>query len=559
MFLALTLCLSVSAATLSVVPSPAVTSFVSIRTQPDTDGVLLAALRPGNSAPVIGAVGDWYVVNWEGATGYISRNWVEIVAGDSSSTLSDAELDALKAQVTADKIIPIDSVSSFVRVREQPDMSSKMIAALYQGQSLPLVSETADWYVVTASGKTGYISRSWGQKIGSDQLPAALYSDNETSDVTAKNIDPVVVIDELPVAETLAMPDEEPEPIVTEVLPEQRTVVTTPDEKLVVAAPVVPDEAPPVIESEPIPAIAPIEKAVVPDYGPVRITPSDRVETFALIRAEPSTDSAILSRLPPKNSVIMISESDDWYTVVRNGKTGYISRYWTEKIGGAGDIIDTRTPYSTAQAVDEVVSPSVSESIPVAETETFGSPAADSTSDTVAMVTDESPKSPPAESMTDRKQPITNTTHYPLQSSRQSGDRARMMAATDLLERGQTYSAYSMLSELAPAWAGHAGFDYLLGVAALSSGNAAEAVFSLDRVVYALPGFVGARLELARALYEVGDYGRARKEFQALLDAQPPAAVREIIVGYLNALLTANEINLKKFPFERTVLLGAIR
>ena len=72
-----------------------------------------------------------------------------------------------------------------------------------------------------------------------------------------------------------------------------------------------------------------------------------------------------------------------------------------------------------------------------------------------------------------------------------------------------------------------------LVVAALDSGRTDAAILSLERAAAAAPQFSGARMELARAHFEAGEFDDARPLFAALLTEDPPAAVRNVIDQYL--------------------------
>ncbi len=105
-----------------------------------------------------------------------------------------------------------------------------------------------------------------------------------------------------------------------------------------------------------------------------------------------------------------------------------------------------------------------------------------------------------------------------------------------LLADGRTFNAYELLRSYEPDLAGDPYFDYLLGVASLDSGRTGEAILNLQRAAAAAPDFAGARLELARAYYESGEYSEARLMFVALLGENPPPAVHDAIRGYINAI-----------------------
>jgi len=108
--------------------------------------------------------------------------------------------------------------------------------------------------------------------------------------------------------------------------------------------------------------------------------------------------------------------------------------------------------------------------------------------------------------------------------------------AEALLAEHKADEAYRLLSANELDLGGTALFDYLLGVAALDSGHANDAAFALERVVATQPEFVGARMELARAEFERGQYAAARTQFQYLLGQSPPAETRAVIERYLGAI-----------------------
>lgn len=108
--------------------------------------------------------------------------------------------------------------------------------------------------------------------------------------------------------------------------------------------------------------------------------------------------------------------------------------------------------------------------------------------------------------------------------------------ARQRLAGGDPGGAYELLAPQEGEWAGDPAYDYLFGMAALDSGRAGEAVFSLERAVAAQPDFPGARMELARAQFESGDLANARTQFQFLLSQSPPAPTRAVIERYLAAI-----------------------
>ncbi|MEE4302285.1 MAG: tetratricopeptide repeat protein [Pseudomonadales bacterium] len=96
----------------------------------------------------------------------------------------------------------------------------------------------------------------------------------------------------------------------------------------------------------------------------------------------------------------------------------------------------------------------------------------------------------------------------------------------ELVEQGQYERAYEHALAAEERYEGNPDFDFYYGLAALEAGHYGEAVFALERVVFAQPDQLRVRLELARAHYLAGNYPAASAEFQRVLDEDPPPSVR---------------------------------
>jgi hypothetical protein len=79
-------------------------------------------------------------------------------------------------------------------------------------------------------------------------------------------------------------------------------------------------------------------------------------------------------------------------------------------------------------------------------------------------------------------------------------------------------------------------FDYAFGVSAIDSGRVSLGVLSLERVLLANPGDDLVRLELARGYFNLGEYPRAKDEFNEVLSHKPPPGVVNTINIYLEAI-----------------------
>ena len=104
-----------------------------------------------------------------------------------------------------------------------------------------------------------------------------------------------------------------------------------------------------------------------------------------------------------------------------------------------------------------------------------------------------------------------------------------------LLEKGQGAAAYALGKQHAEQL-GNPEFDFHFGVAAIDAGHAGEGVLALERYVISFPDNDLARLELARGYYVLGEFVRAREEFQAVSAKRPSANVQATVDRYLDAI-----------------------
>lgn len=105
-----------------------------------------------------------------------------------------------------------------------------------------------------------------------------------------------------------------------------------------------------------------------------------------------------------------------------------------------------------------------------------------------------------------------------------------------LLKAGKAKEGYALLAPHEYEMAGNVDYDYLLGIAALDSGNPDKASLALERVLAVNPDYVGARLDLARAYFALADYERAKTEFEAVQAQNPPPTAKTVIGQYLDAI-----------------------
>lgn len=127
--------------------------------------------------------------------------------------------------------------------------------------------------------------------------------------------------------------------------------------------------------------------------------------------------------------------------------------------------------------------------------------------------------------------------------------------AAALMKQGKAAQAYSLLEPFEFEQSGNVKFDYLLGIAALDSGKPDKATLAFERVLAVDPNFAGARIDMGRAYFQLGDFTRAKSEFETVLTQNPPPAAKAAIDNYLAAIEKQESDKKTKFTsyFEATV------
>ena len=114
---------------------------------------------------------------------------------------------------------------------------------------------------------------------------------------------------------------------------------------------------------------------------------------------------------------------------------------------------------------------------------------------------------------------------------------ADVVARAEVMVReGRFQQAYELLEPLEDKLAGDLRFDYLLARSALETGRASQASFIYERVLAVDPNYAGVRLEMGRAYLALGDYARAKLEFETVLRfANLPPGLRDQALAYARA------------------------
>jgi uncharacterized protein YgiM (DUF1202 family) len=136
---------------------------VNVRQQPSTEADILSTLTQGDKVTVTGETSQWFRVNINGNVGYISKALLVSTAPttttqtDASQSTSSSELNNYYDYGTSYTYY----ATTDVNLRAQPGTDSSQIGGLSGGQSVTVIGETPNWYVVSVNGTTAYVSKSY--------------------------------------------------------------------------------------------------------------------------------------------------------------------------------------------------------------------------------------------------------------------------------------------------------------------------------------------------------------------------------------------------------------
>ena len=112
---------------------------VNFRTEPTTASEIIGKFAEGTEVEVVSVSGGWCEVVYNGKTGYVSGDYVEI----------DGELARQPRLIV---------IGSCVNVRSGPGTDRGIVTKVYAGAIVELIEKTGDWYYISYKGYKGYIS-----------------------------------------------------------------------------------------------------------------------------------------------------------------------------------------------------------------------------------------------------------------------------------------------------------------------------------------------------------------------------------------------------------------
>ena len=253
-------------------------SDLRLRQQPSTSAKVLDIAPKNEVVVVIGQSGDWYHVIYNLTEGYMHKNYLSV------QTTQNAELGYGKVNGTN------------VNMRTGPGTNYSAVIQGNTGDKVYILGISGGWYKVIFGEKICYIRSDF---VDLTEIPY----ENEASEQDplfykgGKSTGIAPSADALKGETDTQQPPQETEPPVEETTPP--TQETQPE----------PEPTEPPQET--------VDDGLMDGIGFV-------TATSLILRAGPSTDSAVLGTAPRNDVVVIVSKHGDWYKVIHNLKEGYM-------------------------------------------------------------------------------------------------------------------------------------------------------------------------------------------------------------------------------------------
>ena len=296
------------------------TGSVNFRKGPSTSDSTIKSLSKGTALTVLGTgygkEKDWYFVDVNGTTGYIRSDFVEITGGSLPAP------DTGTSGGTTGNVSGVaGTILSTVNMRTNPSTSTgNVVAGLGAGVSVTVVSTSGDFYLVrcTYEGRVyeGYVPANTVRvsgtpstgNTGSTETPAPATATGKTNasvnfrkDPSTKN-SPITKLAKNTALTILSLSGDWYQVVVngtTGYIDKRYVTVTS--------------------------TTAPSTDTGT-STGSTTATGTGKTNASVKFRKDPSTKNKEISTLKKNTELTILSLSGDWYQVIVNGTTGYISK-----------------------------------------------------------------------------------------------------------------------------------------------------------------------------------------------------------------------------------------
>ena len=122
-------------------------TLLNVRPKPSTSEAPIGTLTQGTSVVIVGESGNWYQIEFNNKTAYVSKDYITFTAPTPEVVKKTGYVYNLDG--------------TLLNVRPKPSTSEAPIGTLAQGTSVVIVGESGNWYQIEFNNKTAYVSKDY--------------------------------------------------------------------------------------------------------------------------------------------------------------------------------------------------------------------------------------------------------------------------------------------------------------------------------------------------------------------------------------------------------------
>ena len=122
-------------------------TLLNVRPKPSTSQAAIGTLSEGKTVVIIGETGNWYEIEFNGSTAYVSKDYIS--------------LSAPTPEVVKQTGYVYNLNGTLLNVRPKPSTSQAAIGTLSEGKTVVIIGETGNWYEIEFNGSTAYVSKDY--------------------------------------------------------------------------------------------------------------------------------------------------------------------------------------------------------------------------------------------------------------------------------------------------------------------------------------------------------------------------------------------------------------
>lgn len=137
---------------------------LNLRSQASTDSSIVKLLNKGEKLEIISEEGEWIKVSYNGAEGYVSKEYVEINDDTQTESANQEQVNATEIteteNSTTNKTVTTAKLNTNTQIRILPLINSNILENISSGTEVKVITSTNKWTFVETDTISGWIVKS---------------------------------------------------------------------------------------------------------------------------------------------------------------------------------------------------------------------------------------------------------------------------------------------------------------------------------------------------------------------------------------------------------------